>query len=270
MKLILEHEQIHNAIARKIGGAQHSIKICVAWFTCTSLATALKERLSKTKISIIISNHEFNLSANHFKSLVKFPNCTLHILPTIEQKMMHNKFCIIDDNIVITGSYNWSDRAENNYENILICEDPDLARQYTAYFNKLQTLSDHVPDFSKYVKGFVTNSTLESDEKETFALAKEFEDQVYANLEKSKKYIRINFARLANTINIHSGVGAARIFVNDPKIQSGLEQLKTSKEFQLSFEWMVLQPKYATLFNTNTKNMARKKLKECGYEFAED
>lgn len=34
---------------------------------------------------------------------------------------MHNKFCIIDDQIVNTGAYNWYSNAEfKNEENILL------------------------------------------------------------------------------------------------------------------------------------------------------
>ena len=33
---------------------------------------------------------------------------------------MHNKIAIIDDDIVISGSYNWTNNARYNYENVLI------------------------------------------------------------------------------------------------------------------------------------------------------
>jgi phosphatidylserine/phosphatidylglycerophosphate/cardiolipin synthase-like enzyme len=33
---------------------------------------------------------------------------------------MHNKFCVIDGQAVITGSFNWSYKARQNHENITI------------------------------------------------------------------------------------------------------------------------------------------------------
>lgn len=37
---------------------------------------------------------------------------------------MHNKYLLIDDEIVLTGSFNWTHKAVNsNYENIVIIED---------------------------------------------------------------------------------------------------------------------------------------------------
>ena len=48
---------------------------------------------------------------------------------------MHNKYCIIDNDTVITGSYNWTTAAETkNDENITIhciCSDgSDLVKKY--------------------------------------------------------------------------------------------------------------------------------------------
>jgi phosphatidylserine/phosphatidylglycerophosphate/cardiolipin synthase-like enzyme len=50
---------------------------------------------------------------------------------------MHNKLMIIDDKVVIAGSYNFSENAELNDENMLIFESPAIAGAYTKYFNKL-------------------------------------------------------------------------------------------------------------------------------------
>ena len=44
---------------------------------------------------------------------------------------------ILDDRIVVTGSYNFSENAESNDENMLILESGDVATAYTEYFNAL-------------------------------------------------------------------------------------------------------------------------------------
>jgi len=53
---------------------------------------------------------------------------------------MHNKLMIIDDKIVITGSYNFSENAEANDENVLVIESTAVAAAYDKYFNTLFTL----------------------------------------------------------------------------------------------------------------------------------
>ncbi|WP_298404211.1 phospholipase D-like domain-containing protein [uncultured Chloroflexus sp.] len=51
---------------------------------------------------------------------------------------MHHKVIIIDERIVITGSYNFTIRAERtNDENLLIIDDPKLAAEYLAEFERV-------------------------------------------------------------------------------------------------------------------------------------
>lgn len=51
---------------------------------------------------------------------------------------MHHKFCVIDNSVVITGSFNWTDQAVNhNQENLLFLENKDLARKYSNEFQRL-------------------------------------------------------------------------------------------------------------------------------------
>jgi len=50
---------------------------------------------------------------------------------------MHNKFCVFDNSIVITGSMNPSNNGNiNNNESIIIINNKNIANQYTNYFNK--------------------------------------------------------------------------------------------------------------------------------------
>jgi phosphatidylserine/phosphatidylglycerophosphate/cardiolipin synthase-like enzyme len=51
---------------------------------------------------------------------------------------MHNKYAIIDESVIVTGSFNWTTQAiNNNQENLLFYEDKELAAQYIKEFNKL-------------------------------------------------------------------------------------------------------------------------------------
>ena len=51
---------------------------------------------------------------------------------------MHNKMAIIDNSVVITGSFNWTNQAVNkNQDNILFIEDKNIANQYTEYYNHI-------------------------------------------------------------------------------------------------------------------------------------
>ncbi len=53
---------------------------------------------------------------------------------------MHDKFAVVDEAVVMTGSFNWTTQAvRNNQENILFIENEELARKYLQEFNKLWT-----------------------------------------------------------------------------------------------------------------------------------
>ena len=52
---------------------------------------------------------------------------------------MHNKFCLIDNDTVITGSYNWTFGARYNEENILIIKnEKDVFSKFANQFEKIQ------------------------------------------------------------------------------------------------------------------------------------
>lgn len=51
---------------------------------------------------------------------------------------MHHKFCVFDNQIVITGSYNWTRAASiSNKENIIITNDPEAVDAYRKAFNDM-------------------------------------------------------------------------------------------------------------------------------------
>jgi phosphatidylserine/phosphatidylglycerophosphate/cardiolipin synthase-like enzyme len=52
--------------------------------------------------------------------------------------LMHNKFAVIDNKVLITGSFNWTIAAEReNQENLLIITDENAVRQYVQRFEML-------------------------------------------------------------------------------------------------------------------------------------
>ena len=51
---------------------------------------------------------------------------------------MHNKYCIIDGKILITGSFNWTVSAvKYNQENLVILENESLCKKFLEAFEKL-------------------------------------------------------------------------------------------------------------------------------------
>ncbi|AFY45014.1 DUF655 domain-containing protein [Nostoc sp. PCC 7107] len=52
--------------------------------------------------------------------------------------LLHHKFAVIDNQIVITGSHNWSDAANSgNDETLIVIENPTIAAHYVREFDRL-------------------------------------------------------------------------------------------------------------------------------------
>ena len=130
-------EEIEKQIISKISSSQSSVFVAVAWFTnqllFDSLTDAIKNNVAVKVLILddILNRNEFGLDFGVLSKLgadVRFTRS--------DSGTMHNKFCIID-NMVITGSYNWTYHANKNKENILITDDESIVKSYTDEFEKL-------------------------------------------------------------------------------------------------------------------------------------
>lgn len=133
-------ENIANRIVEEIQKANKSIYIAVAWFTNKII---FEQLLLKAKngcsIHIIISNDNININSAINYELIEEANGKVYKIGNGDTELMHNKFCVIDYNTVITGSYNWSYKAENNFENIVITfNNSVLAEQFINEFIQIK------------------------------------------------------------------------------------------------------------------------------------
>lgn len=110
--------------------------MAVAWFTNNILFDELiKARRREVEVKVLIlddilNRNEFGLD---FGELVKMGADVRFANP---QKTMHNKFCIIDDD-VYTGSYNWTYQANTNNENIVVNDDANIVKSFSEQFERL-------------------------------------------------------------------------------------------------------------------------------------
>jgi hypothetical protein len=133
-------ENIAERIQSEIKKTQKSVFIAVAWFTNKDLFNELIEKAKNgCKVFLIISNDKINASSQIKYELLEKYNSKCYKIGDGESELMHNKFCVIDYSTVITGSYNWSYKAENNFENIIInYDDTALAEQFISEFNQIR------------------------------------------------------------------------------------------------------------------------------------
>ncbi|WP_233900926.1 phospholipase D-like domain-containing protein [Tenacibaculum piscium] len=130
-------ENIAERIAEELQKAEKTIYIAIAWFTNKELFDILKTKAQNNcTVFIIINDDEIN---NNSKiNYNQLDICNLNIFKINDTELMHNKFCIIDNKTVITGSYNWSYKAKTNFENIIVTyNDTILTQQFIEEFNRI-------------------------------------------------------------------------------------------------------------------------------------
>lgn len=131
---------IRSKIIPYINEATAKIQVAMAWFTSQELFDALINALHrKVKVELVLLDNAINYMyyAPDFNEFISAGG-KLRIAGS-EIGFMHHKFCVIDDCIAITGSYNWTYYAETrNLENIVISDNSDIVELFASEFCHLQ------------------------------------------------------------------------------------------------------------------------------------
>ncbi|MCX7761799.1 MAG: phospholipase D-like domain-containing protein [Candidatus Kryptonium sp.] len=155
---------VASKITKALNQANHSIFFALLTFTNSTLSNAIKARYDAgvRKIKGILDNNTD--TGSQYSFLLNFSEV---LIDTDRAALLHHKYCLIDpthifsDPILITGSYNWSNSAENsNDENVLIIWDTLLVNLYLQEFvarykqnggrdviTSVQEISNEVQDF---------------------------------------------------------------------------------------------------------------------------
>jgi len=123
-------------IIKNINQAEAFINIAMYIFTDREIALPLvkaQERGVKVRLYLDKEQVEYQYSQSHFlvQKGIKTKISTNNYI-------MHNKFAIIDNRLLLTGSYNWTFSANNrNDENLMVIDDPEIIARYQNQFKKL-------------------------------------------------------------------------------------------------------------------------------------
>lgn len=142
MELKAHFSNIHKVIIDHLEQAQTEIVAAIAWFTDRDIFEVLcKKASSRIKVSLALIGDEINQGPGglNFHRLINLGGQVIFLPPgSRDEPTMHHKFCVIDGNKVITGSYNWSRKARSNDENITVVSDSaDFASKYLDTFDSI-------------------------------------------------------------------------------------------------------------------------------------
>lgn len=127
---------IAEIICNQLAEAKDNVYVMAFVLTSEPIAQKLAELAERgVKIYCILDRGQARTRYSQGQYL-KSRGAEIHISPNSRGKM-HHKVITIDDDTVITGSYNFSDNAEKgNDENIIIIKNIELAKLYNKEFKR--------------------------------------------------------------------------------------------------------------------------------------
>jgi phosphatidylserine/phosphatidylglycerophosphate/cardiolipin synthase-like enzyme len=131
-----EDKALEQAIIPVVNFAQSSVRFLAFSFTDYPLAAAMISRAqSGVSVAGVYEKVGSDTEAAEFKTLF----CGgVSVRRDGNSSFMHNKVIVVDERFVITGSLNYSTSAEeSNDENVIILDNPEIARLYLQEFDRV-------------------------------------------------------------------------------------------------------------------------------------
>jgi phosphatidylserine/phosphatidylglycerophosphate/cardiolipin synthase-like enzyme len=120
-------------LIRYLDGAKKSIQVMTYSFTYVEIADALA-RAAKRGVEVQVIQ-DGPTAANNFDVIPVLLKGGVVVRGNKAHRIFHHKVMIIDSEIVVTGSYNFTNSAEkSNAENMIVLRSATLAQQYYKNF----------------------------------------------------------------------------------------------------------------------------------------
>jgi phosphatidylserine/phosphatidylglycerophosphate/cardiolipin synthase-like enzyme len=133
-------EQCDSLLINLISQARKSVYVAIYSFTRDGLARALIDAKNRgVEVKVIIEEENAYGQGSDYRMLKE---AGVDIRLDGNPALMHHKFMVVDGEIIVTGSYNWSTAAEDrNDENFVVIRDRSVAERFIQEFNRLLSIA---------------------------------------------------------------------------------------------------------------------------------
>jgi phosphatidylserine/phosphatidylglycerophosphate/cardiolipin synthase-like enzyme len=138
------------AIVREIGAAKSEILVQAYSFTSVPIAKALIDAHKRgVRVQVILDESQ---KTEKYSSADFLLHAGIPTMIDTKHAIAHNKIMVIDGQVVITGSFNFTKAAEeNNAENLLVIRDKAIAAKYAGNW---QAHADHAEKYEGKQTGY--------------------------------------------------------------------------------------------------------------------
>lgn len=136
-------ENLQDVVFEQLNQTKRSLKIAMAWLNFDIYKSTFENLLEKgVNIQIVLDNNKYH---QKYLDIIQYLNQKGAIIKLINWGgTMHHKFCIIDEHICMSGSFNWTINANiNNVENLNLCDDSKFVYQHLLEFKSLWDLDSN-------------------------------------------------------------------------------------------------------------------------------
>ncbi len=132
---------IRDQLIRRIEHSRRTIDIAVYSFTSIQLAQALIDARRRGVRIRIIRDRGQSRNRHDEDRFLEQNNIAIKVMPGLPPHgVMHHKFAIFDQDVLETGSFNWTLNGEKySHENALFFDDPKMIQAFEREFQKLWT-----------------------------------------------------------------------------------------------------------------------------------
>jgi phosphatidylserine/phosphatidylglycerophosphate/cardiolipin synthase-like enzyme len=125
-----------NVIMDQLRSSSDNVRLCVFTISDDLITDAILETHSRgVDVKIITDNDK---SEDRGSDIEKLARADIEIRMDRTEHHMHHKFMIVDNNALITGSYNWTrSAAKYNHENIVLSQEPTIVKSFLGEFEQL-------------------------------------------------------------------------------------------------------------------------------------
>ena len=224
-------ENIAEHLQSEISKANKSIFLAIMGLTNINLFNELLIKAkSGCEISIILSSDILNQNSQIDFDQFASNNFHIYRVGNGDKELMNTQFCVVDHSTVITGSYNWGNQSESNFENIIITHnDTALAEQFISKFNEFRRKNypdepkteivfplDKIIKRLEILKNYIVLEDLDEFKRETIKLkAYEFNNDINEII---TDIVQEKFAAAINKIQHFISKNQQLLLYTDPEI----------------------------------------------------